>query len=213
MGKFSETTRKYFDTKDATVHIGTASGSFSFETEGHGVLRAELKVNAVSGTLTVTSKDGQAAGSCAHTLSNSFSAASAAGTQRKVNACDEWIDYAWVLEAPAGTVGEVTAGESNTSTSVVTTSGTLTASGDHVYSVAVSVAGDLSAESAKVVVTIDGVAGSDTLVAKDGGSVAIGDSGLSFVFASGTLVQNDTWTVNVTGGVGVVDADLLISAV
>ncbi len=137
MEKFSETTRKYIDSKDEVIHI-SGSGAYSFETEGHGVVRQELKVNAISGKLTVTSKDGTMAGSCSHSLGNDFSQATAPGSQRKVNACDEWIDYAFTLAAPDSRVGSVVAASENTSTGTISASGTMSASDVNAYDVAIS---------------------------------------------------------------------------
>lgn len=120
-----------------TVKI-TGSGSYSFQTAGYGVVRQELKVNAISGKLTVTSKDGTVAGSCSHSLGNDFSQATSTGSQRKINACDEWIDYAFTLAAPDSRVGSVVAASGNTSTGTISTSGSMSSSDANAYDVEIS---------------------------------------------------------------------------
>ncbi len=114
------------------------SGSYTFDASAHPVVRASLNVNSISGTLTVTAKDGMDAGSCDHSLANGFSAASSAGAQRKINVCDEYVDYAWILEAPASRVGNVIAATGNTSTGVVSASGSMSSSDADAYSAAIS---------------------------------------------------------------------------
>lgn len=156
------------------IHI-SGSGSYSFETAGHGVVRQTLKVNSVSGTLTVTSKDGQAAGSCSHSLTNDFSAASSAGSQRKVNACDEFVDYAFSLAAPVSRVGSVSAASGNTSTGSVGKSGSLDTS-------------DLNAYDVEASVKSAGVVGSGRV----GSAVAAdGNTTVSTVTVSGSLDADD----------------------
>lgn len=192
------------------------SGSYTFDASAHPVVRASLKVQSISGTLTVTAKDGMEAGSCAHSLANGFSAASSQGEQRKINVCDEFVDYAWVLAAPENRLSEVAAQEGNTSTSTVSVTGAISDSDteEHNISVKVSSAGDLSAspvEPAEVIVSVDGTDGEAVAVSEANDEIPIGDTGLKFKFTGGTLEKDDVWFVDVCGVE--VDAVLLIEAI